>query len=620
MWNPVKISFKNLFSHIDTTYCFDNGRCTVVVGENRTDKSLENNGSGKSTLFEAVCIALTNDTSRNIKKEAFINRDAETCTVDFELYNSVLKKTLRIVRVFSRGNKPVAVKLYENGDLNTQITSVAEANKRIYELLGICREDLLRYYIVSQDSRYNFFTASDTEKKEIMNRITSADMINPLLDEVSRSYSEKKNAVLELEGVVERNNAKIEALQEQRENILNNDDSKERIKELSDEIKMLESDIVKCDVTVAETEKSLADVLKKISLVKIPDVAELNVKRKELKKEISGVIDKMSEAKSMIHKLEMAMDSEVECPSCGEKFIADSDLKMTHTEAEELISELGEKITLMTEEKKGFDKAVSKIDEKLTQYEEAVDKKRRLKIKQTEFEDTIEEKKKKAENKKKRINNIKQEIQQYKNGVKKNSVIEDIDNSISKINKQTRDITENQLNVLREECEMYGFWQFTLGKSGFATYLANKSIKIIEGTTNGILRKFGVEMSVLINGFKVLKNGDVREKIDVFVTSDGMNMDSFMSKSGGERGRVILAGIIGINHLINSSISGGGLNLLMLDESLSGIDCQGTMGIIDTIDKMGMTVLMITQNIEDAGICNNTVRIVKENGVSKIIQ
>ena len=109
-----------------------------------------------------------------------------------------------------------------------------------------------------------------------------------------------------------------------------------------------------------------------------------------------------------------------------------------------------------------------------------------------------------------------------------------------------------------------------------------------------------------------------REKIDVFVSSDGITAENFMAKSGGERGRVMLAGVLGIQHLINLSTNGKGLNLLVLDEALSGIDAGGTLEIINTLNNLGTTVMMITQNIEDSSIFENCIRVVKEDGVSTL--
>ena len=201
MWSPIKIQMKNLFSHPDSQYEFKQGACTVIFGRNLSDRSLENNGAGKTTLFEAVCLALTGDSLRKIDKEVFINDAATQCDISFEMYNAVLKMNLRIERHFYRGGKSSRVELYENGIQNTQLVSVAETNKRILDLLGISREDLLRYYIISQDNHYTFFNASDGEKKEIMNRITSADMIIPVQEEIDRrlGIEQEKRATLQRE-------------------------------------------------------------------------------------------------------------------------------------------------------------------------------------------------------------------------------------------------------------------------------------------------------------------------------------------------------------------------------------------------------------------------------------
>jgi DNA repair exonuclease SbcCD ATPase subunit len=177
MWHPKRIKFQNLFAHVDSEYVFNQGVCTVIFGENRDDEDCENNGAGKSTMFEAISLALTGKSLRDIDKEIFINYDAEDCRIEFELNNDVIGKTLKIVRQFFRGGKSAKVEVWENDEQNKQITSVNEANQHIIDLIGISREDLLRYFVISQDNAYTFFKAGDVEKKEVLNRITSADMI-----------------------------------------------------------------------------------------------------------------------------------------------------------------------------------------------------------------------------------------------------------------------------------------------------------------------------------------------------------------------------------------------------------------------------------------------------------
>ena len=98
-----------------------------------------------------------------------------------------------------------------------------------------------------------------------------------------------------------------------------------------------------------------------------------------------------------------------------------------------------------------------------------------------------------------------------------------------------------------------------------------------------------------------------------------MNPKLFMAMSGGERGRIKLAGILAIQHLINMSLNGNGLNLLILDESLSGIDSEGTMEFVNILENIGSTILLITQNIEDSKIFKNVLTVEKKNGVSRYI-
>ena len=156
-----------------------------------------------------------------------------------------------------------------------------------------------------------------------------------------------------------------------------------------------------------------------------------------------------------------------------------------------------------------------------------------------------------------------------------------------------------------------------MGKSGFMTYVANRAVSVLEGTVNSFLKKFKSSLSVNINGFKILRDGSVREKIEVFALESGLNSEVFMSKSGGERGRINLAGVLSIQHLINLSTNGRGLNLLMLDETFGGIDSEGQESIIRILENLGITVIMITQNVSSEFNNNNKLLVVKEGGVSR---
>lgn len=616
MWNPVKIHFENLFAHEDSTYEFKNNTCTVIFGENKTDKGLENNGAGKTTLFEAICIALTNESLRSIKKETFINRNADSCYIEFDLYNPVLRMNLKICRRFFRGNKPVEVRVYENEKQNTQVVSVAEANKRVIELIGISREDLLRYFIISQDNHYTFFTASDTEKKEIMNRITSADMINPALEELNRRKAEKTDVSNALISEIDKLSGKRETLAEQRQELLNSDTTREAVEELNDKISEAERRVDSNNKIISSYEPEISEIQKQLNELKIPDVSQLKSKRKTLKVELDSLEEESVELNRVKRNISSELKDTIECPNCGHEFIHKSELGLTVEDAQRLLAET-EKELKSTESK--IEKKNSEIDsvtKKIKEGEKAQEQHDELESDLSDLQRKTRQRNADNTDLKVRIGRWRKDIEELKNKKNDNSAIKKLDEKIAECERELS-VKQRELVPVEEELNMIRFWQFHMGKSGFMTYLANKSVKIIEGITNSYLRKFGVDISVLINGFTILKSGEVREKIDVFISNDGVTAENFMGHSGGERGRVMLAGVLGIQHLINLSSDGKGLNLLLMDECFHGMDSRGQENIIKIFERMGITMIVITQNVGESFNNENTLRVVKENGVSR---
>lgn len=604
MWNLKDIKIQDFFSHVDSEYSFHNDCCTLIVGDNKDRGG--NNGAGKTTLFEAISVALTGRSLRDIKKESFINDEAESCFVKLSLYNNVTKHELEITRQFFRGNKSSKIEIIEDGEINSTITSVNEADKRILELIGIGREDLLRYYIISQDNVYTFFTAADNEKKEILNRITSADLINPLLEELSnrkKNLEEKKN---ELSKELVALDSKKETLDEQLEELKSNIVSSEEILDIQNRIKKLE----KRKQSYLEDNNNIHDELKKLDGKNL-DIDKLESKLKKIKKSIEDKKNLKDENKKIIRSAEQDLGGAVVCPKCGENFIPESELNLSVEDTKKILKEA-------EQENKSIETALSKLLEQRKDIQTEIDK-------AEEIQDTIKRKKREIKSNDdeiqiidKKIVNRKKEIIELKKRKENNVAIKSIEDKIDECERKSEEV-QKQIMPLDEELNQVNYWTYYMGKNGFKTYLANKAVSVLEGTVNSYLDKFNSDLSVNINGFKILKDGSVREKIESFVLESGMNPKLFMAMSGGERGRIKLAGILAIQHLINMSLNGNGLNLLILDESLSGIDSEGTMEFVNILENIGSTILLITQNIEDSKIFKNVLTVEKKNGVSRYI-
>lgn len=618
MWNPEKIEMYNLFAHKESIYEFKQNKCVMIFGSNQTDRNLENNGAGKTTLFEAICIALTNESLRAIKKDSFINRDEEDCRIVFHLYNPVLKMKLRISRQFFRGNKSAKIEIWENDKLNKQVVSVNEANKRVLELIGISREDLLRYFIISQDNRYTFFTASDGEKKEIMNRITSADMINPVIEELDLRYKEKNAEYKEIDDEIGKLSDKKELLVEQREEVIANDNTEEELNELSEKISEAEEEIGEIDGNLEKWKKAVKTKEEQIQAITVEDTTQLKKDRKKLKEEMEELDSELSENKRMEKKLKAELEDTITCPNCSHEFIHESELDLSVEDTKSLLAEAQSEIKKQTKKYEAKETKLKNFNKKIKEAERAEELVGEIEEEKSGYERKIKNKTQDRADLVEKIEKWETEKRAIKKRKKDDKLLNSLNQRIGECDTEIEKLTK-QLLPISEEMETIKFWQFNMGRSGFMTYLANKSIKIIEGITNSYLRKFGVDISVLINGFTILKSGEVREKIDVFVLNDGVTAEQFLAKSGGERGRVTLAGVLGIQHLINLSTNGRGLNLLCFDECFHGMDSKGQENIIKIFEKMGITILVITQNVSESFNNENTLYVVKEKDVSRYV-
>lgn len=618
MWNPSKIEIYNLFAHKESVYDFKNNACTVIFGKNETDRGLENNGAGKTTLFEAICIALTNESLRAIKKDSFINRDEEECKIVFHLYNPVLKMKLRISRQFFRGNKSAKIEIWENDKLNKQVVSVNEANKRVLELIGISREDLLRYFIISQDNRYTFFTASDSEKKEIMNRITSADMINPVIEELDLRYKEKNAEYKEIDDEIGKLSDKKELLVEQREEVLANDNTEEELNELSEKITEAEEEIGEIDGNLYKWKKAVKTREEQIQAITVEDTTQLKKDRKKLKEEIDELDEEVTETKAIRRKIQAELNETITCPKCKHEFINESELELSVEEAKGALKEADTSIAAAEKKLDIKNKKMKKLKAQIAEAERAEELVGEIEEEKAGYERKIKNKTEDKLELKNKIGKWEEEKRAIKKRKKDDKLLNSLNQRIGECDTEIEKLTK-QLLPISEEMETIKFWQFNMGRSGFQTYLANKAIKILEGSTNYFLEKMKIDYRVMINPFTILKSGEVREKIDCFISDNGIDAKNFLAYSGGERQRVTLAGILAIQRLINLSLNGKGINMLLLDESLGNIDSMGTMEIVRILEKLEITVMLITQNVEDSSIFQNSIQVVKREGVSTFV-
>jgi exonuclease SbcC len=152
----------------------------------------------------------------------------------------------------------------------------------------------------------------------------------------------------------------------------------------------------------------------------------------------------------------------------------------------------------------------------------------------------------------------------------------------------------------------------------FRGYLANTKINALSAMMNQVLTDLGSDLRVNLSGYTQLKSGDIREKISVSITREGIDIGSFGKCSAGEAARINLASLLAMQRLVNGNAGfGKGLDLLVLDEILEAVDESGLASIFEALNGLGATALVVSHGLVNEGYPHR-VTILKENGESRI--
>lgn len=623
MWYPVKIEFGGLFAFRDRAeVAFKRGECTVIFGDNRTDRGSLNNGSGKSTLFEAISLALTGDLlprDTPITRDKAINRERDEAWVTMSLANDVLHQTMEIRRRFYRKRSAKAT-LFENDRENTQLTSVAEVDKRVLELLGLSREDLLRYYIISQDRQYNFLTAPDTTKKEILNRITNADMLQPVLDAIKADHKAADERVAEYETKILTLDTRRETLEENLRELKANNTAEANIAGLSDLLMNYINDAMALGVQSKEIREEFeAEKAKRADFEQRLEAApnfEEDITTAEAK--ITALKTERKKNRRAAADLELALEGVIECPKCGEQFLPNSELNLTPAQIRRIIDQRERDDVKFVTDIQQAEKALEELEAKQRDYEQLASELTRVKRSMVAIRERAERLKRQMDEIDRRKADLEKRIEDAKRAVDNDASVKTAEAKIKAVKAEIK-TAKAELADFRYLTESLAFWDFHMGKNGFTTYLANKAIDALTGSANRFLEIMDMDFRLHITPFQTLKNGDARDKMEVFISSNGISTNGYATYSGGERQRVGIAALLGVQRLLNMSTDGRGLDMLLLDESLSGVDSLGTMSIVKTMKRLKTTILLITQNIEDPSFFDSVICVRKIDGVSTLV-
>ncbi len=424
MYQPSYIKIQNFGSIKDLYYAFEPSTSKIIQGKNLDDKGQKSNGVGKSSFNDAIAFSLTGISLRNISNEELIRDGENDGYLELKLISKDLTSEL-IIKRFLRRKKSQEIEIYLNGvDKHKDLPDVNSKNQFIIHELGISKDDLFQFFLITSERYKPYFKLSDNEKKNITSRFSNANVVDNVFPALEKDVKTSGEEIQKLKTIVSNTETKIKTYQDEIDN-LNDPNAKEELKKairesIVSEQQYIENDnegIKNINITIEKINKDIVDWLsKKVSQQDIDNkknqsqelevqyqtlekdlksnlstfetkLTNVEKKLKTLREEISGLTQGITEITTLKTQIEGQLKTSIECPKCEHEFILDSkssidELKQKLKETEEILEEVkAEKVTkveeqtkLLTEEKT----LTTKIQSVKVEYKAKLDETRKL--------------------------------------------------------------------------------------------------------------------------------------------------------------------------------------------------------------------------------------------------
>lgn len=383
MYKPKYIKIQNIGTLSNIDYNFQIGKSQIIQGKNLDDRGQKSNGVGKSFFIDSIAFALTGLILSGRTLEEMINDGSDSAYVEMMLDNN--GDELLIKRSLNR-KKPQLVEIFKNGIVkHNNESDVNQRNQFIIDEIGIGKDDLFKFFLISKDRYKSYFKLSDNEKKEITGRFSNADKMDSVFPKIERDIAIEEIALKNISDSIIR----VQSQKEAYEKIINDwgdensEEAKETLKkEYLDKIRNIQSDIEKEELAIDELLISLSVKEEEINtkrneLIDKETINLLLIEIDKIKEIIDSINDKMnveidienskisklednskkiresiklnndfkSDAESNIIKIKGKLASSIECPKCEHEFILKSDntveeLRETLKEYEAVLTEV----------------------------------------------------------------------------------------------------------------------------------------------------------------------------------------------------------------------------------------------------------------------------------------
>ena len=544
-------------------YTVNQGKTDLIIGDNKNAVDLaDSSGAGKSSLMEALYFLISGESIRKITNKSLINRSSESCEIFLEFYQDGDKQNLqRIDRYLTE--KSQVLKLNGNA-----LSGVAEVQKAIWAMVGVGKDVLKNFFIISDENYESFFTLSEADKETFLlqNSIYHEDLamyeeaIKKDLKELEKRYDNSLAICDNNRKTIDRELANIKRINE----FINGGDT--------DSVEALE----RLREKQAENDVALAMQRELIGV--------LQDKASPLKTRINNGKSIISDDTIILNKLKASLASEIVCPHCDKPFLnanksADIDETVAQkTACEAKIAKYSNAVTILTKELQDVDKELMEAKNELTRRDRALSAIRDEIGKLSQVDDKIKE-------------------------------VERSKDVIKTLEGHQREI-EVQLKADSDACQDLS--EFYKAFVSFKNAIRNDEIaELSENMNRKIDMLSGVNLE--ISGTKIVK-GVEKNCVNCKINGDE---GGYRSLSSGEKLRVNLAFIWAKRD--GYLYKGNGINLFCIDELIKAADKTVINNVFEFLSREGMTSMVISHGkTEDYDGC--ITKVIKDSKGSTIEQ
>lgn len=587
----------------------------LVTGRNycKLDNAYSN-GSGKSSIFNAICFALTGETSQGVSngvENIFTNPEDCWVELEFEADGDLF--------VIKRIKTPWHnMKVYVNGE-DVSGKGVRESTKVLMNYLPDLTSELISSAIIlGQGLPYRFSNNNPAQRKEILEKLTKSDfMIQSIKDKLEmRQNTLRQNLRLKEDDLLSNTSQKsvyenrLSQINNQLEEYSSEDDIEDAITDLKSNIEYTTKLVSQYNIDLTTLEKGLEELNKEKSELIFKENNEFNDNIKTLKDEIDSLNAEYTDSvlsKRVLEKEIKKLDSITDvCPTCGQKI---PDVNKPDT----------------TEKKKELEACKLKCNEQCHKIEELESKKDKL---TEEFKQNLDNKIHDLDNlitdKKQDIDIVKASIVEYNNSLIKLTGdlynYQNLKSNYDRLSVDRAEVTDKLDKLDDESIELN------------ADIVNIKShLNIVQQMVTIAKREF---RGILLSNIIEFINKKVKQySLSVFGTTElnftlnencidiTYHNKMYENLSGGEKQKIDIIIQLALRDILSKQLNIH-TNLLICDEiydNMDSISCQKITNLISTLTDIS-SIFIISHHAQDLEITYDSQLLVEkdENGISSI--